>query len=155
MTTWFLQIGGSWNTHGSLEFCSLDWGWVIEPSCFCLLDAIVGLRVVDEKTLNDFLIRNWKWILYVIVYYLVQSLYFDYVVEAFITLHSKAQHKHMSPFSSLLLVCVHFFFFINFSYIRVYFHSDPHTSFRLPMKSPPPGGGPMYSIWESTQIHLW
>ena len=48
--------------------------------------------------------------------YLIRSI-LVYIVEAFITLNYKVQYKHMSPFSSMLLVCTHLFFFINFSYI--------------------------------------
>ena len=43
----------------------------------------------------------------------------------------------MSPFSSLL-VCIHFFSFVNVPYVGVLFHSNPCTSFRFPIKIPPP-----------------
>lgn len=73
-------------------------------SCLCVFDVVVELHAMDEKMFNDFLIGKWKWFLYVIKAYLINALYFVYVVEAFITLNWKAWYKYMSLFSSMSLV---------------------------------------------------
>jgi hypothetical protein len=39
---------------------------------------------------NDFLIEEWKWIVYEVKAHLIHELYFKYVVEAFATLNQKA-----------------------------------------------------------------
>ena len=44
----------------------------------------------------------------------------------------------MSPFSSMLLVCIHLLFFIKLLCMGDVIHSDPRTSFKFPMKSPHP-----------------
>ena len=48
--------------------------------------------------------------------YLILESCFVYVVEAFIIVNLKARHKDMSSFSSMLLVHIYLFFFVNFSY---------------------------------------
>ena len=58
----------------------------------------------------SFLLERWKWTLYVINAYLIQDLYFVYVVEAFITLHCKASYKYICLFSSIPLVRTHLIF---------------------------------------------
>ena len=45
---------------------------------------------------------------------LIHDLYFEYVVEVFITLIN--QYKYTNPFSSMSLVRIHLFLSINFSY---------------------------------------
>ena len=61
---------------GSLEF-SL---WIVGKllcSCLCLFDAIIELHTMDERNdFNDFLIGKWKWILYVMMAYLIHDLSF-------------------------------------------------------------------------------
>ena len=52
---------------------------------------------------------------------------FVYVVEAFITLNWKDYYKHKSPFSSLLLVCRHLLFSIEFSYMRGFYFTVTHA----------------------------
>ena len=48
---------------------------------------------------NDFLIGEWKWIVYVIIKAsLFHDVYFVYVMEEIITLNWKAWYKYMSPF---------------------------------------------------------
>ena len=56
-------------------------------SCFCLLDVIVELHVVDEKMLNDFLIKNCQSGFYITMKAcVIQASYFVYIVEPYITL---------------------------------------------------------------------
>ena len=48
------------------------------------------LNPMDIKNFNEFLIGDWKWIVFVITAYLFHDSYFIYVEEAFITLNWKA-----------------------------------------------------------------
>jgi len=77
--------------------------------------------------------------------YLLHDLWYVYVVKAFITLHWKTQYKYKSSFSSLPLVCMHFIFFIKFSYIGDSCSLKP-MSFRLQLKSHYPGV--QFNIWK-------
>ena len=54
-------------------------------------------------------------------------------------IHLKAWYKYSNPFSSMPLVRIHLFFSIKFPIYGFKFQSEPHTSFRYSMKSPPPG----------------
>ena len=94
---------------GSLEFCSLDCGWVIMLFNLCLLDAIVELHGMDEK-------KNVQWLSYrkVKVEFICNECFFNlrfiFCICSggihYITLKNK--YKYMSPFSSLPLI--HIFF---------------------------------------------
>jgi len=98
-TTWRLT------KHSWAPLCFALWiAAKLLCSFLCMLDTIVGLHATSEKMFNDFLIGKWKWILYVINEYLIQNLYFVYVVEAFIIWHWKAYYKYLSPFPSVPLV---------------------------------------------------
>ena len=75
--------------------------------------------------------------------YSFHHLYVVYVVEAYITyINWKAYYKYMNSFSSLLEVCIHFFFFINFLYIGFYFIFTHAHHFGLQWRVHP---------W----VHLW
>ena len=53
--------------------------------CLLRLDYY-ELHPMDEKMVNDFYIKKWKWIIYVIHAKIFYELKFSYVVEAFLTL---------------------------------------------------------------------
>ena len=100
---------------GFLDFCSPGCGLVIMlMSLFVWCNHwVTSYEWEEKKMLNDFLIREWTWILHVIRTYLIHELYFIYVVEAFIILNWKTLYKYISPFSRLLLLCIHLYVFIN------------------------------------------
>lgn len=53
----------------------------------CLLELdCYDLHPMDEKMVNDFCIKKWKWIIYVIHAQIFYELKFSYVEEAFLTL---------------------------------------------------------------------
>ena len=49
--------------------------------------------------------------------YALNVAYFVYVVEAFITLNWKAWYNYTIPFSSMPLVCIHFYFILFLFYV--------------------------------------
>ena len=133
----FLQARGSWSAHG-LPWVSLSGSWLnLLCSCLCLFDTIMSyMRWMENiQRLSNW---KWKWILCVIKDYLIHKLYFVYVVEATIFLHWKLNINtwvHFLACCKYVYICFHLW---NSCIHGVEFHSDPHTSFRFPMKSPTP-----------------
>jgi hypothetical protein len=113
---------------GSLPTKILKHSWVpysfssqmkakILTSCLYLFDAIVELHAMDENCSMTGALESES---ESVIKSLFHSWYiFVYLVEASITSNQRAQYIYMTPFSSILLVYIHLFFYTNLLYLGV------------------------------------